>query len=282
MAKKKHKKASGHYCWVCGERKPNEKFSGSGHANHICRKCQKIPVEERNKIAAVRRAGNMAFRHLSKQDIKWLRNSMDDPRPEVREAARSAHNFKFPHYERNLIKKGLTARSLEFYIHGDVWSEFGDEIPVRMRFFADNSGSLRRIDYNAPDGEQETVIDIGQPAALKFLKAVVHQLNAPFWSEDLSDAEPDEYGPYDPNLDTISEFPPDFNEDDYFYFDDEDEENEPEAPAEDRVPIWSLRLLLTKGIGEQTQIFYNQMHHEPQELFWYLMDWFEPNKIELE
>ena len=38
MAKKK-KKHQGHYCRICGEYKANEKFSGKGHAQHICKSC---------------------------------------------------------------------------------------------------------------------------------------------------------------------------------------------------------------------------------------------------
>ena len=37
MAKKK--KHKGHYCRICGEYKANEKFSGKGHAQHICKTC---------------------------------------------------------------------------------------------------------------------------------------------------------------------------------------------------------------------------------------------------
>lgn len=36
MAKKKRQ---GHYCWICGEYKANEKFSGKGHTQHICKAC---------------------------------------------------------------------------------------------------------------------------------------------------------------------------------------------------------------------------------------------------
>lgn len=39
MAKKKKKKYRGHYCKVCGNILPNEKFSGKGHAKNICKKC---------------------------------------------------------------------------------------------------------------------------------------------------------------------------------------------------------------------------------------------------
>jgi len=36
MSKKK-KRPHGHYCKICGEYKANEKFSGKGHAAHICK-----------------------------------------------------------------------------------------------------------------------------------------------------------------------------------------------------------------------------------------------------
>jgi len=39
------KKRQGHYCQICGEWKANEKFSGKGHAAHICKKCQSLPKE---------------------------------------------------------------------------------------------------------------------------------------------------------------------------------------------------------------------------------------------
>ena len=40
----------GHWCWVCGNILPNEKFSGKGHRRHICKKCAKFPKEEIQKI----------------------------------------------------------------------------------------------------------------------------------------------------------------------------------------------------------------------------------------
>ena len=37
-------KKHGYYCKVCGEYKANEKFSGKGHAAHICKKFFRITV----------------------------------------------------------------------------------------------------------------------------------------------------------------------------------------------------------------------------------------------
>jgi len=294
MAKKKKSKKQGdrHFCWVCGTHKAHEKFSGRGHANHMCKQCHALPVAERNEMVATRKAENMAFRHLNEQEIKWLRKRMNDPRTEVREAAREAHRFKFPRYERNILKKGLTTRSLEFYINGDVWDEWGDEVQVRMRFIMpDNSGIIKRIDYNAPEDEQETSVNIGHSTALKFLKAVIHQLDALFWSDDLSDAgygDDTDYDPYAPYLGVLSEDKPDYgvvsdredgeNFDWALYIDDDmnEDNNGDESAVDDREPMWSLKLLLTKSMGEKVQTFYNQMHDAPQNLFWSLMEWFEP------
>ncbi len=38
MSKKRSNRPHGHYCKICGEYKANEKFSGKGHAAHICKK----------------------------------------------------------------------------------------------------------------------------------------------------------------------------------------------------------------------------------------------------
>ena len=40
----------GHWCRICGKTKPNEKFSGKGHRNHICKECSKAPKEETDAI----------------------------------------------------------------------------------------------------------------------------------------------------------------------------------------------------------------------------------------
>lgn len=49
MAKKK--KHSGHYCRICGEYKANEKFSGKGHAQHICKTCMSSSSKNNCKVS---------------------------------------------------------------------------------------------------------------------------------------------------------------------------------------------------------------------------------------
>lgn len=36
----------GHYCRICGRNRANEKFSGKGHKNHICKDCSRKPKQQ--------------------------------------------------------------------------------------------------------------------------------------------------------------------------------------------------------------------------------------------
>ena len=40
----------GHHCRICGRSRPNEQFSGRGHRIHVCKKCQLLPREKRDRI----------------------------------------------------------------------------------------------------------------------------------------------------------------------------------------------------------------------------------------
>ena len=50
-------KKRGHYCKVCGEYKANEKFSGKGHAAHICKTCAALPPERQAEEMTLTPAG---------------------------------------------------------------------------------------------------------------------------------------------------------------------------------------------------------------------------------
>lgn len=43
----KKKNKHGWYCKICGRFRANEKFSGKGHAQHICKDCQRQIHEEK-------------------------------------------------------------------------------------------------------------------------------------------------------------------------------------------------------------------------------------------
>lgn len=70
MAKKKRQ---GHYCRICGEYKANEKFSGKGHARHICKECQSLPVDVQADMIRCNEVERAAFKYpMSRQDWELL------------------------------------------------------------------------------------------------------------------------------------------------------------------------------------------------------------------
>lgn len=85
-------KKHGHYCKVCGEYKANEKFSGKGHAAHICKSCASLPQEKQAEQMTINRLLNLHWR-LSKEQISWLKNRMKDKHPEVRALAQKPADF---------------------------------------------------------------------------------------------------------------------------------------------------------------------------------------------
>lgn len=60
----KKKKHQGHYCRKCGRYRANEKFSGKGHAKHICKECQK----EMRQHARQKRKERLAKQTSSQND----------------------------------------------------------------------------------------------------------------------------------------------------------------------------------------------------------------------
>lgn len=69
----------GHYCRICGRSRPNERFSGKGHKNHICKECSKLPKEtidtsdQMDEIFKFLKQSNISARNISR--LKHLTNS---------------------------------------------------------------------------------------------------------------------------------------------------------------------------------------------------------------
>lgn len=63
----------GHWCRICGRSKPNEKFSGKGHRNHICKVCSRKPKEEIDEIEQSEEIFNyLKQSNISKKNISRL------------------------------------------------------------------------------------------------------------------------------------------------------------------------------------------------------------------
>ena len=70
---KKNEIAMGHYCRICGKNKPNEKFSGKGHKNHICKECSRKPKSEIDEIDLLSEiSGFLSQSNISRKNIKRL------------------------------------------------------------------------------------------------------------------------------------------------------------------------------------------------------------------
>ena len=88
-------KKHGHYCKICGEYKANEKFSGKGHAAHICKSCASLPAEKQAELMTLNRLLNLPW-GLSKEQLSWLKNRLKDRRPDVRALAQEQYEMRFP------------------------------------------------------------------------------------------------------------------------------------------------------------------------------------------
>lgn len=96
MSKKKNR-PHGHYCKICGEYKANEKFSGKGHAAHICKSCSHLSAAEKAAAMDINQMMKFSMRRLSDSERKWLETKIHDNRPEVAEMARDVCRACFPH-----------------------------------------------------------------------------------------------------------------------------------------------------------------------------------------
>ncbi|MDR1524467.1 MAG: hypothetical protein LBS79_04280 [Tannerella sp.] len=84
------KKRREHYCKICGEYKANEKFSGKGHANHICKVCSALPVARRNELQRINRIFGIGMNFfIPKDKLGLLKKYAGDSRyPEAAQHAR--------------------------------------------------------------------------------------------------------------------------------------------------------------------------------------------------
>jgi hypothetical protein len=88
----KKQKPHGHYCRVCGQYKANEKFSGRGHAAHICKACHALPVARRNELKYINNIERIAENFfIPKESLNRLKQYPGDNRyPEASKYAQEA------------------------------------------------------------------------------------------------------------------------------------------------------------------------------------------------
>jgi hypothetical protein len=88
----------GHFCWACGCHRPNERFSGGGHARHLCKDCSKLGKDElafRQTLRNIDRlVGWSGVRRKNRARFAVFLNHPDD---RVRHYARSRAGFARPY-----------------------------------------------------------------------------------------------------------------------------------------------------------------------------------------
>jgi len=78
------KKRHGHYCRICGCRKPNEAFSGKGHQIHVCKVCSQMPKAHRESIEQKDEVFNyLKQSHISEKNISRLEQLQSSEDEEV-------------------------------------------------------------------------------------------------------------------------------------------------------------------------------------------------------
>ena len=173
--------------------------------------------------------------------------------------------------ERNKRKKQLIINTLVFEIHTEVFDEYGDEMPVNMRFTADRINRiLTMTDFDADGTEQTMTLDGGEMS--KTLRWIVHCLEIFMWAEDYDlDLSRSSIPPY---FDLLPEYWPD-----EAWMDDEDEELDEGLPDEDmpeRDISWRVQIEYSNHTAQDIISYQDYLTDRPGELFLALLEYFVP------
>ena len=146
----------GHYCRICGRVRANERFSGRGHRDHICKDCQRMPREKRQRIEQLDELyGFLDQSNISNRNIERLTTLTQATDLEVRELAsllleiarvhpRKRRRLKFLVWpRRDLLKRMKAALDQEWF-----------EDPLRDMDFDQQSELLEtEIADHSPDSQ---------------------------------------------------------------------------------------------------------------------------------
>jgi len=267
MAKRKSRRPQGRYCKICGEYKSNEKFSGKGHAAHICKACSKLSAAEKSERMTLNKLENMFGGGISKEQRKWLENRLHDDRAEVRETAKMVYNACFPYAERNARKKQLVINTLSFEVNTEVFMEYGDMEKVHQIFTADRQTRLLTFhDCNSEISDQSIILDGGRMARL--LRWAVNTLEIFMWQEDYcSDMDEYDLDLYFPNLD-----------------DDDFEAVEPEGPIvvaelDPSEITWRVQISYNNGEQQDIRCGSEYLPERVEELFLEMTEFFDADDL---
>ena len=106
----------GHFCRICGRTKANERFSGRGHRDHICKDCQQMPREKRDRIEVLDELWDFLDQSsISTKNIGRLQNLVAHPDLEVQRLATMVLDVALVHPYKRRRWRHLAARHTELF-----------------------------------------------------------------------------------------------------------------------------------------------------------------------
>ena len=63
----------GHYCMICGRMQANEKFSGKGRKNHVCKDCSE-KISKRERQSSLDRKDSIFDNRILLEDMNYHNN----------------------------------------------------------------------------------------------------------------------------------------------------------------------------------------------------------------
>ncbi len=97
----------GHFCRICQRVRANERFSGRGHRDHVCKDCARLPRKVREKRDILRELDQMLHQsHISPKNQTRLRSLTLHPDPTISQAAAILLELAqvYPYRRRRLIR----------------------------------------------------------------------------------------------------------------------------------------------------------------------------------
>jgi len=127
----------GHYCHICHRVRANEKFSGRGHRNHVCKDCQRMPSEKRDRSERLDEVwGFLEQNNISPKNITRLESLLSHADAKVQTLAAlvldsaRAHPYKRRRWrqlaarDKDLFQRAVAVLGIEFF--EDVLLDYGD------------------------------------------------------------------------------------------------------------------------------------------------------------
>jgi hypothetical protein len=127
----------GHYCRLCGRVRANERFSGHGHRDHVCKDCQRMPSEKRDQMERLDEIlGFLHQSNITAKNLARLQQLCSHARPKIAELAalileigraqpgKRNRWLKLARGHSELFERAIELLGLEFF--EDLLSGYGD------------------------------------------------------------------------------------------------------------------------------------------------------------